>query len=107
MSAFHASANRYTTNLMNQFAANLQRVADAEEAARGLVLEASEKLAQLIGYETPAWETFWATVDEPSTNVTILGMLQAEIKRVEAEHAARERDWQDERQLYADLKRGG
>jgi hypothetical protein len=85
---------------MSQASANIQRMIDAEEAARGLILETSLALRDLVNDES--WEAFWATVPEPSTNVTILAMIQAEIKRIDDF-----RNWQDDRELHAQLRRGG
>jgi hypothetical protein len=99
--SYHASANTYEIN----GAASLHRRIEAEEAARELALVESNTLADLIGYESPAWETFWRTVPEPSTNVTILAMLQAEIKRIN--DAGVIADHEDDLRLYADLRRGG
>jgi hypothetical protein len=44
----------------------------------------SQRLADLIGYETPAWEAFWATVPEDASMLKIYHMLREEIARVKA-----------------------
>lgn len=102
--SYHASANTYEINGAKSFHAFVEKRIEDERKAGELVQVEGLIFADLIGYETPAWETFWATINDDASNVTILAALQAEIKRLNDAVIA---DWQDDRQLHADLKRGG
>jgi hypothetical protein len=68
-------------NLSHQFWADLRKQEAAERQVVKLVQIESNRLADLIGYETPAWESFWKTVADDASNVTILAAIQAEIAR--------------------------
>jgi hypothetical protein len=44
----------------------------------------SQRLADLIGYETPAWEAFWATVPDDASALKVYRMVCAEVDRLRA-----------------------
>jgi hypothetical protein len=44
----------------------------------------SQRLADLIGYETPAWDAFWATVPDDASLRAIHGLVCKEIDRIKA-----------------------
>lgn len=42
----------------------------------------SNQLADLIGYETPAWDDFWRTVPDDAALFQIREMIQQKIKEI-------------------------
>lgn len=102
--SYHASANTYEINGAKSFHAFVEKRISNEQSIRELVGTRGMVLSEMITSDR-AWHAFWATIADDASNMTILAAIEAEIKRLNDDAVIA--DWQDDRQLHAQLKRGG